>query len=178
MTDRAVNHVNALRRRASVAQQMKFGLALCCTTIVGCAPGEKNRTSVSLDQSAAPAAGQSQPISNTDPCAMHLHDIGGGFLLYYATHGRLPPSLDALRSVPGLDAPGAMACPVSNQPYLYTPDGILMPEQGWRIILVDPAPSHSRMRWAIRLEEPAPNQPLLVRVVALPESFFLLRPPQ
>jgi len=144
--------------------------------VVGCASAMP-RAKSSPPAAAATATGDSQPISNTDACAMHLHDICGELLLHYAKHQRLPQSLEELGSPAGPIAPVDLVCPVSKKPYLYTPNGILMPERGARIILADPAPSHSRMRWAIRVEEPAPNQPLLMRVVALPESFFLLRPP-
>jgi hypothetical protein len=154
-----------------------FGAIVAVAAMVGCATDKKG-AKAPVKSSGKAVAVQSEPISNTDPCAMRMHDISGGFLLYYAKNQRLPQSLDELRELPGMEALPAMACPVSNKPYLYTPNGILMPERDARIILADPAPSHSRMRWVISVGEPKPNQPLLMRVVAMPESFFLLRPPQ
>ena len=109
---------------------------------------------------------------------MRLHDISGAFLLYYLAHQHLPATLDELAASPALAGMPELVCPVSRRPYLYTANGILMPERNLRIILADPAPSHSRMRWAISIVEPTPNEPLQTKVIALPESFFLLRPPQ
>jgi hypothetical protein len=38
------------------------------------------------------------------------------------------------------------------------------------------APSHSNMRWAVTVGEPeVEGGPLVMKIVALPESFFLLR---
>ncbi len=118
------------------------------------------------------------PISNTDPCAMRLHDICGGLLLYFAKHGDLPQQLTDMHDIPGLAGESPFICPVSGQPYTYNPAGLLAPERQERIIVYDARPSHSNMRWAVRIQEPAPGQPLVARVVALPESFFVLHPPR
>jgi hypothetical protein len=165
-------------RGASSGRSARWVATVCLLVMVGGCAGAPPGTKPTATGAGARMAGPSEPVSNTDACATHMHDVLGGFLLYYAENGRLPDSLDQLRILPGMGALPPMVCPVSNRPYLYTPNGILMPEQGARIILADPAPSHSRMRWAVRVEEPAPNEPLLMRVVALPESFFLLRPPE
>lgn len=112
----------------------------------------------------------------TDPCAMQMHDLCGALLLYYLQHSDLPPTLQDL-SAPGRDGPVGLTCPVSQRPYVYNPGGILEPQRQSRIVVYDAAPSHDGMRWAIRIREPVPGQPLVAQVVRLPESLFLLRPP-
>jgi len=117
------------------------------------------------------------PISNTDACAGRLHDICGPLLLYYATRHRLPARLEDLRDVPGFEASMQFACPISRKPYVYNPVGLLRPEDPSRVILFDPAPSHSGMRWAVAIIEPRDNGPLVTKVIALPESHFNLQLP-
>jgi hypothetical protein len=110
-----------------------------------------------------------------DACANRLHDICGGLLLYFMRYGDLPATLDVV-DVPGVEADMAFACPVSGRSYVYEPQGIQMPERRQRIIMYDAAPSHAGMRWAIRIDEPVADQPLVARVIALPEAFFALKP--
>lgn len=116
------------------------------------------------------------PITNTDPCATRLHDLCGPLLLYYATHRQLPPQLEELRSVSGLESAVELVCPVSGRPYLYNPQGILLPEQQARVVIYDPLPSHSGMRWGISIIEPSGPGPLITKVIALPESVFRFQP--
>lgn len=111
-------------------------------------------------------------IANTDPCALRLHDVSGLLLLYYMEHWQLPAKLDELTQLPGFDQVKELKCPQSGKPYAYTPDGILLPEKKQRVIVYDPEPSHSGMRLCIIIDEPQPDQPLLTRVIVLPESFF------
>src|SRR6266567_3349870 len=89
------------------------------------------------------------PNSNTDPCAVRLHEFCAPLLLYFATNHALPPDVGALKSLPGFADAGPFECPVSHKPYLYTPDGIPAPDPGARIVISDPQPSHNGMRWAV-----------------------------
>jgi hypothetical protein len=106
--------------------------------------------------------------SNTDPCAMQLHDLCGGLLLYYAEHQSLPATLAELAEIPGFDGPLALVCPVAKKPYQYDPDGLPGARDGSRIILQDATAAHDGVRWGIRIDDPRPGQPLVARVVALP----------
>jgi hypothetical protein len=139
----------------------------------------RNRPAADAGPSPAAAASLSQtsPLSNTDPCAMRQHDICGAMLMYYFTNGRLPERLDELATMPGAEEPLQFVCPVTRTPYLYTTDGITIPERQTRIILYDPSPAHAGLRWAISIEEPQTGEPLVTKVLALPESFFIVRPP-
>ena len=112
------------------------------------------------------------PISNTDPCATRLHDLCGPLLLYYATHHKLPARAEELLAVPGFDIAKELVCPVSQKQYIYNSAGIPTPGRGGRIILFDPTPAHSGQRWAIAIQEITGDQPLVAKVIALPESFF------
>ena len=116
-------------------------------------------------------------VGNTDACASQMHDLCGAFLDYLRTHPTLPPTLDALDKSFLPTGAQAFFCPVARQAYVYRPNGILLPEKNARIILYDAVPAHRGFRMAIRAEEPDGGLAPIMKVVALPESFFLLRPP-
>jgi hypothetical protein len=125
----------------------------------------------------APAAQTVAPITNTDPCAMRLHDLCGPLLLYFAANRQLPARLEQLQQVPGLEHVAAeLRCPVSDLPYVYNPAGWLLPEKQQRVIIYDRTPAHDGMRWAIIIEEPQEGQPLITKVIAMPESRFTFQP--
>ena len=69
-----------------------------------------------------------------------------------AQYNRLPPTLEDLPPMkPG--TPLALTCPLSNQKYIYNPDGIKFSGNRWAVVY-DPAPSHSNYRWAIVFAPP------------------------
>ena len=109
--------------------------------------------------------------SNTDPCALRLHDACAPLLLYFGRYQRLPARADELAQVPGVTVP-ELACPASGQPYVYNPQGPAGLDAGTRIILYDATPAHAGRRWGIVVREPSPGQALVVNVVAVPESVF------
>jgi hypothetical protein len=162
--------------------------AIAC--LAGCGADTKGtsrsnrRASATTSPAAAGRAPQAGPpsksgrITNTDPCAMRLHDISGALLLYYARNNDLPPTLGDLEGVPGIDGPATFECPVSKTPYLYNPTGIYLAERSTYLVVYDPQPSHQGHRWAVTVEQPQPGVPLVTKVIALPESFFALRPPR
>jgi hypothetical protein len=120
---------------------------------------------------------QAAAISNTDPCAMRLHDVCGPLLLYYAVNHHLPDRLDELLAVPGFEGQVHLTCPVSNRPYVYNRVGMFAPETLSRIVIYDPAPAHANMRWGVSIIEPQePGGALVAKVIALPESMFLFQP--
>ena len=148
-------------------------VAIGVLSCVGCTSGPKSQVE---DQ---PTLARQEPISNTDACAMRLHDICGALLLYYFNHFELPESLADLEPISEDQPLPPMICPVTQVPYIYSIDGIYLPERDSWIILYDPAPAHSRMRWAVTVQQPPDETEMLItKVIALPESFFVLRPPQ
>ena len=94
-----------------------------------------------------------RPSVRVDPCAERLHDVCGHLLLYYATHKRLPPSLDALKATGPLPL-SPLVCPVSGKPYVYDSRGLAIPDRPGRLVLYDAEPSHSGMRWGIMVKRP------------------------
>ena len=151
---------------------------LCVTLILSCArcatPAPRRTTEP-----------KGSPFSVNDPCAMRLHDLLGGLLLYYAQHDDLPPNLKSL-PLPSGDIATAMHCPVSNQPYIYDPIGLPAPDGKSLLIIYDAVPAHSwshggpqgGFRWAVAITEPRPGQPLIAEVIAVPESTFALSRPR
>ena len=136
-------------------------IALAC--VIGLAAG---------CQPAEPGLGR-QPSVKKDPCAERLHDICGHLLLYYSTHGKLPPTPAELTSDDGLPLP-PLVCPASGKPYVYNPDGVSIPNLPGRLVLYDPEPSHSGMRWGILVAPSADGASITARVIltdaAVPKS--------
>ena len=141
--------------------------------LAGCKTGPKPppATAPSLSQSESPV------IGSTDPSAMKLHDLSGAMLMYYALNKRLPDSIDDLRPLADGDAGADALVPGTRTPYVYSANGIVLQDQSARVVLYEPAPLHDGFRLAVRIDEPKPDRPLIARVISLPESFFLLRPP-
>ena len=149
---------------------------LLAAVVAGCASNE-SAGRVGRDEASPPASpGGVGPISATDPCAMRLHDLSGGFAVFIQMNARLPESLDELTQVTFFDLPPA-TCPTSGKPYVYRPTGIYLAELGEQVILYDPAPSHGGRRLAVTIAEPTePGGAVVTDVIPLPERFFLLNP--
>ncbi|HEV8378052.1 MAG TPA: hypothetical protein VGP99_04325 [Tepidisphaeraceae bacterium] len=112
-----------------------------------------------------------QALSPLDPCPERLHDIAGALLNFLVQYNRLPPTLEDLPPIKG-GTPLVLSCPLSNQKYMYNPDGIKFPPNRWAIVY-DPAPSHSNYRWAIVFSESSKQgQAPIPSVLAIPESEF------
>jgi hypothetical protein len=112
--------------------------ALCCLVALacGCRPAEPGPGLVR------------RPSIRKDACGDRVHDICGPLLEYQAVHGKLPPTLADLP--PGGDLPlPPLVCPVSGKAYVYNPKGLSVGNWPGHVVLYDPEPSHSGMRWAI-----------------------------
>jgi hypothetical protein len=104
-----------------------------------------------------------------DPCAERLHDLCGHLLLYYAAHGQLPPTLEDLKLDESL-SPSPPVCPISNKPYLYNPSGLSIPGRQGRLVLYDPEPTHSGMRWGILVTAPPGGGLMTANVILVSEK--------
>jgi len=121
------------------------------------------------------SAEKPQPIEQalkSDPCAARLHAISGAMLEYYALHNRLPATLQELQSLADLDQPLQFTCTESGQPYVYVPAGLQSPDETRRIILHDPVPDRSGLRWVIMMQKPRGRQPAAMWVVSLTDPLF------
>ena len=153
-------------------------IALACGfAVAGCAASSKQPAGDHRATSAPatkPVTGSisSAKLTINDPCATRLHELCGPLLLYYGTNFRLPERIEELQRLPGFESLGPYACPVSNQPYIYNARGVVGPNVSTRAVLYDAAPTHAGYRWAIVVEEPAGNAPLVAKVVAWAESRF------
>ncbi len=112
-----------------------------------------------------------RPSVRKDPCAERLHNICGHLLLYYSTHRKLPPTLEGLHPTTGLPLP-PLVCPVSEKPYVYDPDGVPIPNFPGRLVVYDPEPTHSGMRWGILVGASAGAPNITARVILVPEKDF------
>ncbi|MGE5609947.1 MAG: hypothetical protein ACM359_11885 [Bacillota bacterium] len=135
-------------------------LLLAAVLSVGCQSSSSSPT---------PAA---RKAANTDPCAERLHEISGAFLLYYFKNHTLPKTLEDLRKVEPDLVSLPFICPLSEKPYVYNRDGLTIKDVSGRVIVYDPTPSHSGMRWAISIIEPTGTGPLITKVLAISESRF------
>jgi len=147
-------------------------LAMAMLLMIGVA-GCAAKSSKSSSSSSASASSQSKATrlnSNTDPCAMRLHDVCAPLLLFYGRYQTLPEHIDELSQVPGVEVP-QLVCPVSNQKYIYNPSGPSGPNPGARIILYDATPAHAGHRWGIEIREPSPGQALVAKVVLVPDAL-------
>ncbi len=112
-----------------------------------------------------------RPSVRKDPCAERLHDLCGHLLLYYSTHGRLPPTLADLKPTGGLPLP-PLVCPASEKPYVYDPTGLTIAHQPGRLVVYDPEPSHSGMRWGILVRKTTDGSSPTARVILVDEGEF------
>ena len=107
-----------------------------------------------------------------EPCADQLHELCRPLLMHFAIRRRMPDGLDDLRKIAGPDPSIVYECPVSRQTYTYNAQGLQSPTVPGRIVLFDSTPAHDGKRWAVLLEDTRPGQPLIPRVVSIPESEF------
>ena len=110
---------------------------------------------------------------DTDDCAARMHTLEGQLLLYYLKYRKLPMTLDQLRSVadPGDEVP--MDCPVSHQPYAYSPDGLVFGADMRRLVVYDSSPAHSGTRWGVLFSLAKGTEPPNMQVIQIPEPSMV-----
>lgn len=150
---------------------------LAAGLMVGCA-AQPGHPAPPAPSTSPVSAADAEPSATFDACAGRMHDLAGLLLLQYMRDGELPLRLDQLGpGLAGMPRP-PLTCPVSGRPYVYNPVGIYLPERRAHLVLYDAAPSHGGYRWCIIAEEGEADMPPVFKVIALPESFFVLRPPE
>jgi hypothetical protein len=159
-------------RNVAWAGRLAFLLAglVLVVLLEGCGPPA--RTATAPRRTSATRPGDAAQITNTDPCATRLHELCGPLLLYYSLQRRLPEKIEELGQVPGFEGVREFTCPVSGRPYIYNSAGIAGLEPASRVVIYDPLPSHSGIRWAVAVQIPGEDQPLITKVIGLPEAKF------
>jgi hypothetical protein len=147
------------------------GISWIAVLFVAIASGCKSTTTSTPTPQPQASNRQPQALSPLDPCPERLQDLAGALLNFMAQYNRLPPTLEDLPPIkPG--APLALTCPLTNQKYIYNPDGIKVSGNRWAVIY-DPAPSHSNYRWAIVFAAPKqPGHAPVPTVIAISEPEF------
>jgi hypothetical protein len=137
--------------------------------LLGCNSSAKKRDPSTPSKIPAANTAPTAEITNTDACAMRLHELCGPLLFFYGTHHRLPNNLKELSDE--MDV-GDLTCPVSHQPYVYDPEGKQGTDPKMRIVIYDATPAHSGIRWGIGLIEAAPGTAPVAKVVAVPNQVI------
>ena len=119
-----------------------------------------------------PPPNSGEPFEDVDACAGRLQDIEGQFLEYYRVNHRLPQSLAELRQYAYFDPDTNYTCPVSHQPYVFVPGGLVAPRETWRLLMYDAQPIHRSQRNGILMSEPRGNMTPEFRVGKLPDALF------
>ena len=106
-----------------------------------------------------------------DASSARLDDIVGALLFYIRANQGVPPTLDDLKTLPGVPENLNTISP-SGQPYMYAPQGLTAPNSNKRLLVYDPEESANGRRWCILVSQVRPGAPLTAEVLALPEISF------
>lgn len=151
-------------------------LLVCCAIGLNVGCNANPKPSATKPPVGKPQTSDMAIVANDDPSAIKMHDLEGAILMYYALNKVLPPKIED--ALPLADVPLDLNVPGTSQQYVYTREGIILQDQEARLILYEPAPLHQGYRLAIRVNDPKAFQPLVMHIIPVPESFFLLHPPE
>lgn len=142
---------------------------------------KQNPTSTTLLPQQLPTRTQPQasatpgkvPAFDVDDCAARMQTLEGQLMMYYFKYQKLPMALDELRSVadPGEEVP--VSCPVSHQPYIYNPAGLVFGTDVRRLVAYDASPAHSGTRWGILFGQAKGREPVNMQVIQIPEASMV-----
>lgn len=156
--------------------------SLLACLMVGCAatagPADSSTRPAGLSNSSTDGTVTDHALGQADAqelCASRMHDLAGLLLLHYTRQGQLPTSLAQLgKALPGMPVP-VLSCPASDRPFVYNPVGIYLPDRHGYLVTYEASAAHGNFRWCILAEQPDEGAPPVFKVIALPESFFVLR---
>src|SRR3954470_14379092 len=114
---------------------------MICLLLVGLVAGCKSTTTSTTPSYPQPNKQPMAALSPLDPCPERLHDLAGALLNFMVQYGRLPPTLEDLSPVKGATAP-VLSCPLTNEKYVYNPNGIKIAPNQW-VIVHDAGPYHA-----------------------------------
>src|SRR4051812_10955599 len=104
-----------------------------CLLLAALLTGCKSDTAATTPAKAPQNKTQMTALSPLDPCPERLHDLAGALLNFLVQYGRLPPTLEDISPVKGAAAP-VLSCPLSNEKYVYNPNGIKIAPNQWVIV--------------------------------------------
>jgi hypothetical protein len=173
------NRTNHRAQAAGPARRRRTAVAIlsALAALAGCdVPPEWKWPPPAASQPAAKPRAV-KPSVLMDPCADRLGDICGQLLLYARARHDLPESLASLAELTGRPMPAT--CPLSGRPYIYSRDGLPMPNTPRRVLVYDALPCHTGMRWTITADPAGPGKPLVARVQLVPDdpAIFAAPPP-
>ena len=144
------------------------------TLAIGC------QSSTTTSKTDTPALARNATLDqavDTDACAIRLGDITAALTMYYGLNKQLPDSLEELKPLANPNGELLLTCPVSGQPYVYSPAGLLAIGTSKRIIVWDATPAHDGSRWCILMPPTQPGAAVSLELVALRESAFKMYVP-
>jgi hypothetical protein len=112
--------------------------------------------------------------ANSDPTAIHLHDLAGQLLLFHFKHGRLPLKLSELESTDGDGSASrvGLSDPATGQAYAYSPDSQAHAGLNGRVVVYQSVPTSSAGRWALLVSQGPDVDRLILYVACVPEPLL------
>ncbi len=116
----------------------------------------------------------SEPNVNTDPTAVHLHDLAGHLLLFHFKNGRLPKKLSELESLnrDGGSSRKDLTDPATGQMYAYSPDSQPHAGLNGRVLVYQTVPTNPAGRWALLVSQGPDPDRLILYVARVPEPLM------
>ncbi len=148
-----------MRLRLSVVTAL---LLLLATGLTGCSSGTTGQPAPAPQEQAS-----STNEENTNPTAMHLHDLAGELILYQLKTGALPARLSQLPT-----GSKAAVDPATGNPYLYYAESPRQPNLPGRLLVCQSTPGPSTGRWALLINDYGSDGKLVTFVQRVDESVF------
>lgn len=204
MKTQCVQFIRASARAAAIAAALVLG---GCVTTTQTSPGNPTfPPPVQVMQSTSgqrsggssslppPRSGDNANFNDmsrvNDPCAANLQDLGDALLLFYSSRQQLPDNLPALGryATPGTSL--NLSCPVSQQPYVYDPNGPALSNSVWltnaagksvnisrevrlgQIVIYDATPAHHGERWVLIFGQDTRGTSMVATPYRIPERAF------
>ena len=144
--------------------------------LIGCQPTPAGPPKA-VDISSAPLPTDRPPTADetvaSDASATRLHDIVGVLLLYYIEHhNHMPDTLEQIKPYADVGTDLNFISPYSGQPYVYSSAGLYAAGQDRRIIIWDPVPNKSGIRWCVLMPRVEPGKPVVPEVVPIQTKAF------
>jgi hypothetical protein len=176
----------ARQRKIDIMTRCKFlslpicsTLGLICAFVGGCQTTTiRSGAAPAVSVSNSPGAQQPAPFTGDaldalDPCGNRIEDLCGPLALYYRDNHHGPARIEELERYAFAGEHLNLVCPVSNKPYLCSPQGLEARGQEIHIFIYDAEPVHNGARWcAVARGGAVLNQPQIMYAVKMSEAVF------